>query len=361
MLYFLFLSYINIRYLRKNTSNSLLFNGPKISILVPARNEANNIRRCVLSLLQQNYDNYEVIVIDDNSTDNTLEILQEIQQQHPNLQIISGQPLKSGWFGKAYAMQQLLQHATGEYCLFVDSDTEHKQNMLAFSSSNILQSKADLMSGYTQYTMRNLGEKFILPSIYLMLAMVFPFFLIRSTKTPRNSFSVGMYMMYKTTSLRKLGGFEAVRNDIDEDIMITRHFKKNGLRTHFIDAKSVVVAYMYDSFAAAYQGISKNLYPAADKNLLEAGLIVLLISVLFLLPIALFVESLLIGIPHWLLLLPIAGATIMWSMVMHNRKHPIYYGFTYWLLMLALLAITLTSTKKIAFGKGVLWKGRLVK
>jgi chlorobactene glucosyltransferase len=361
ILYFIVLSCCNMFYLWHNTTLEIQSNGPKVSILIPARNEEQNIERCLMSLVKQSYSKYELIVLDDNSTDSTAKIIKRLQAEYPKIKLLSGQPLATGWHGKAFAMQQLLEAATGEYLLFVDADTVHHHDMLAFSVSNILEKKADLMSGYTKHSMRNWGERLIVPTIYLMMAMVFPFFLIQKSKFARNSFAIGMYMMYRKQALVDIGGFAAVKNEINEDIMMARILKKHKKITTFIDAKSMVTTNMYNSFKAAYQGISKNIFPAADKNIFETILIVVLIFAIFLLPILLFTESVLVGAVNYILLLPIILMLFMWSLVMINRKHSAVYAFTYPIMMAVLLCITLTSTKKIAFGKGVLWKDRFVK
>lgn len=360
-IYFIFLSIANIRFLKKNTVQASVFSGPKISVLIPARNEELNIQKCLLSLVNQQYDNYEIIVLDDNSTDSTARIVNKLCKQCGNIQLIHGKELDPSWFGKPFAMQQLLEHASGEYCIFVDADTEHQPNMIATSLSNILHADAHVMSGYTQYKMQNSGEKIVVPTLYIMMAMVFPFALIKRTKSPRYSFSVGMYMMYQTDALKKLNGFEQVKHEINEDIMITRLFKLNGFKTHFIDAKTIISTHMYNSFSEAYQGICKNIFPAADKNIIETLLIVILIAAIFLLPVILFLFSIVTLQIHLVYIVPVTLMLFMWSLITINRGHPIRYSLIFPVTMAVLLCITISSTKRIAFGKGVLWKDRLVK
>jgi chlorobactene glucosyltransferase len=98
--FFLLLALCNIIEMRWNTKKPDLTNGPLVSVLIPARNEEDNIERCILSLQNQTYQNYEILVIDDNSTDSTYSILERLSEQYSNLRIFHGQPLKKGWFGK---------------------------------------------------------------------------------------------------------------------------------------------------------------------------------------------------------------------------------------------------------------------
>jgi chlorobactene glucosyltransferase len=103
---------------------------PAISILVPARNERKNIKKCIQSLLEQDYENYELLVLDDNSTDETLKILNNTPDENNKLKIIQGKPLPKDWLGKNWTCKQLSEEAKGEYLLFTDADTTHKKNML---------------------------------------------------------------------------------------------------------------------------------------------------------------------------------------------------------------------------------------
>src|SRR3990167_6631377 len=106
--YFLSLTLLNIWFFRKNSFAPTQNTGPKVSVMVPARNEENNIAACLDSLLKQHYQNYEIIVLDDNSTDRTWRILLDYQKRHPDLlKIIKGKSLPKDWYGKPYALQQL--------------------------------------------------------------------------------------------------------------------------------------------------------------------------------------------------------------------------------------------------------------
>ncbi|MFL5627058.1 MAG: glycosyltransferase, partial [Ktedonobacteraceae bacterium] len=128
--------------------------GSRVSIIVPARNEELNIHRCVTSLLEQDYDDYEVIVVDDASTDNTSEILDEITRTHPHadrLWVLRLRDLPEGWAGKPHALHRGVQEAHGHWLLFTDADTWHAPGALRFALTTARQDDIDLLSlGTTQ-------------------------------------------------------------------------------------------------------------------------------------------------------------------------------------------------------------------
>jgi len=121
---------------------------PMVSVLVPARNEALNIAACITSLLEQDYPDFEVIVLNDNSTDETPGILARLSKSHPRLQVLHGSPLPEDWHGKNWACRQLDQAATGELILFTDADTRHTPDMLRASVSALLAEGADLVTAF---------------------------------------------------------------------------------------------------------------------------------------------------------------------------------------------------------------------
>ena len=119
---------------------------PFVSILVPARNEERNIAKCINSLLAQEYPSFEVLVLDDQSTDNTRNILQAIAIQNDKLTILDGTPIPSGYIGKSWACEQLAEQAKGQLFLFTDADTFHNQDCLKSIVTSLIGEKADLIT-----------------------------------------------------------------------------------------------------------------------------------------------------------------------------------------------------------------------
>src|SRR5665647_1163422 len=136
---------------------------PCVSILVPARDEEKSISKCIHSLLGQDYPDYEVIVYDDLSSDNTANILKRIGIDYPGLKILSGTAVPEGFTGKNWACAQLAQHARGDLLLFTDADTEFQPQALQEIVKAMEGEKADLLTGYPRQELGSWGERLLVP------------------------------------------------------------------------------------------------------------------------------------------------------------------------------------------------------
>ena len=146
---------------------------PFVSILIPARNEEHNIGKCVVSVLAQDYPNFEVVVLDDNSEDSTRAILESFAAKDSRVRILKGSALPEGWFGKSWACHQLSQAAKGEIFLFIDADVELSSSALDKSVSAMESGGADFLSLLTSQRLHTVSEKLIMRFI---LGRCFHFF-----------------------------------------------------------------------------------------------------------------------------------------------------------------------------------------
>lgn len=361
-IYFLILTQLNIHFLKCHHYDINTFNGPLLSVLIPARNEEANIANCLESLINQSYQNYEVIVLNDNSTDKTPLIIDQFSKQYKHIRHINGQPLAPGWYGKPYAMQQLLNEANGELVMFIDADTTHHPNALSFSVSQLINNQVDMISAYTYHRMDSLGEKIILPVFYIMMAMILPFILITKSQNPRHSFAIGAYMLYRQSALKRIGGFELVKNEVNEDIIITRLLKKANYKTLFIDAKQYVTTWNYRNFKEAFHGVSKNIFAGVDKNIIQLLGSLCMVSMIIVGPFILLIDGLITHQWHLIIFaLPIAIFTVMWAQVLHNRGQSRWMALLYPAMFFVLITMAIKSSWQTLFGKGINWKSRLVK
>ncbi len=228
--YFLVLSISNVVWLRLSSHEPRLRRGRKVSVLVPARNEETNIRPCIDSLLEQTYSNYEIIVLDDQSTDGTWDIVARYAERFPGrVRAVRGAPLSEGWLGKPHAMQQLAEAATGEYLMFTDADTVHGNESIAWAVTNLEFHKADCLSGYVFQEMNTLGEQFIVPATYIMSAMLLPLWLIAAVPAPGLSFAIGQLLLFRRSAFESVDGYAQVRGEISDDLAIARALEEGGL------------------------------------------------------------------------------------------------------------------------------------
>ena len=207
ILLFILVNFLVNNILFKNTSNYRLQPGiikenPLISVMVPARNEEECIKRCIVSLTKQDYKNIEILVLDDNSTDNTAKIVEELSKKYSNVRFYRGEPLKKGWLGKSYACHQLSKHARGKYIIFTDADTLHFPDSISSAVACLVRYKVDALSVFPMQIMVTMHERMMVPfGNYIILAL-FPLYLMRRAKNALFCTAIGQFMMFKTEVYR---------------------------------------------------------------------------------------------------------------------------------------------------------------
>ncbi|MFZ2413733.1 MAG: glycosyltransferase, partial [Candidatus Cryosericum sp.] len=239
---------------------------PRVSVLVPARNEERSIVQCVTSLLAQDYPNFDVLVLDDGSTDGTRGLLNQIAAGDARLHVLDGQPLPSGWLGKHWACQQLLEHTDGEYVLYVDADTWHDPAAVHNGVSAMLAGDLDLLSAIPHEVTGTFGEMLTVPMTAWSFFALLPMWLAFHTKMPLLASAIGQYMMFRTSSLKEIGGFERVRSNVIDDLALARLVKASGMRWRVVDGTARSSCRMYHGLRECVQGFSKNLYAVFYHN-----------------------------------------------------------------------------------------------
>lgn len=247
-----------IRRLRR--TNSALGEAPIVSVLVPARNEALNIEKCVRSLLAQDYPDFEVIVLDDQSTDETPDILEELRTANPALKIIPGEPLPLGWLGKHWACHQLSQQGRGELLLFTDADTWHEPHALRDSVSALHENQADLLTAFPHEAVITWGEKLTVPMLGFAPLSFIPLFLARLPGLSRLAITIGQFMLFRRSAYDAIGGHEAVREHPLDDVKFGRRILKRGLKWMLVDGTTHVHCRMYRDFDSAVAGFTRSLF-----------------------------------------------------------------------------------------------------
>ncbi len=358
--YFLVLSLSNIVWLRLSSFGPRITRGRMVSVLVPARNEEKTLAACLDSLLQQSYSRYEIVVLDDQSTDATGRIAEQYARRFPDrVRALRGEPLASGWFGKPHAMQQLARHARGDYLLFTDADTVHGPESVAWAVTNMEAHRADCVSGYVFQQMNTMGERFIVPATYIMSAMVLPLWLIAALPAPGLSFAVGQMILFRRRAFEAIGGYERVRGTITDDLAIARELKKAGFREVFLDIRRHVRCRMYDGYRASFNGVSKNIYDFARHRSLFFGAAVTLLVAFVLLPLALLPIQIITGNPATQATLLCVGVFLLtWSLVLYDRGLSWWTPLLYPVLFVHLLYMAWWGVGQAVSGHGVQWKGR---
>lgn len=339
-------------------------NSPLVSVLVPARNEEHNIERCITSLLHQNYDNYELIVLNDGSSDRTGEILERLvhSDNRSLLRVIQGKPLPSGWHGKAWACDQLGKASGGDFLLFTDADTFHFPDSVARSVAAMQESGADLLSMTPRQEMNSFWEKLVVPLIYFILLCYLPLKLVHATPTPSLCFANGQFMMFKRRMYMGIAGHGAVSTDLVEDVWLCRAVKKNGGKVLSYNGMETVSCRMYRNFSEVWEGFSKNLFAGLSYH--SSGLLLLMfITVLvYIAPYGFVIVSAANAdfspVYFWLPLLQIFIALVCRLLIAGCFRQPLTGALLHVFSQIVLLGIAANSFYLVKFGEGALWKGR---
>jgi glycosyltransferase involved in cell wall biosynthesis len=248
---------------------------PVVSVIVPARNEETNLATCLRSLIEHSSPSYEIIVVDDHSTDRTRAIADGF-----SVMVIAADPLPDGWSGKCNAVWSGAKLAKGKWLLFTDADTTHASNSIASGLQEAEDASAAMLSYSPKQEVHNFAERALMPVIFAELATTYRPKDVSNPKSPVAAAN-GQYLLIRREAYDAVGGHAAVAQAILEDVDLARLVKGAGYKLQFRQS-DVVRARMYRSFAQMWEGWTKNLAllflnprSLAAKRLLEFALIVL--------------------------------------------------------------------------------------
>lgn len=351
---------------RENTRAS-----PTVSILVPARNEADHIEECVRSLIGQNYEKLEVLVLDDQSTDETSAIVQHIIDELPaaqksHLRLLHGEPLPQGWTGKNFACYQLAQHAQGDYFLFTDADSVHARQSVSMVINGMQDLDVQFLTAQPRYILHSMGERLAIPLLYFKVFTLLPLMFVRRRPEPILAVANGPLLCFRRSAYEAVGGHKAVKTSILEDNSLARHIKAAGYRMAFVDGLDLVSCYMYDSFAELWDGFSRTFFSFYNYSLVAALAIIILDLALFVVPPLLVLTSLFITLAPLVVLFALSSyilsvlMRILLSFVCtrSQRISTLLLCFLHPVSMLLECLILLNSIRWHYRKMGTVWKGR---
>jgi chlorobactene glucosyltransferase len=339
---------------------------PLISVIIPARNEGRNIRRSVRALLGQSYPNFELIVVDDRSTDDTILILSELSSRDARLHIIHGKEMPPGWAGKPHALVQGVAAAHGEWLCFMDADTFAGLNLLWSSYHMAVAQGADMFSILTKQELGSFWERTILPLVFLGLSFGFPAQHVNDPAKP-DAIANGQFILIRRSVYDRVGGHAAVKDRIDEDKAIAVVVKRSGHRLVIADGRQVASTRMYTTLAEMWEGWTKNIYLGLQDRLwllLFGAFLGLVVSIM--LPLWLFGGLVWLVLGGGLVAFVVAiEAAILWVYLLLKRTQacwafeiPSGYAFTFPLGALVFTLMMFVSAYNVISGRGVSWKGR---
>jgi glycosyltransferase involved in cell wall biosynthesis len=251
---------------------------PRVTIMIPAKDEGERIRACIESALAQDWADFEVIAVDDRSTDNTGAVMDELAARNPKLKVIHiTEPPEAGWTGKNNACHQATLRATGEWLVFVDSDVVLKPDVVTAAMAVVTRKKFDLISLLPRLESHSMWESLLVP---LAASAASSMYLIALTNTQhtKTAFANGQYLMISRAAYDAIGGHKTVADRFCEDVEIARLVKEKGLRPRVSWGIDFCSVRMYSSLPAIIRGWSRIYYAArvgSPWRLLLAGAFVI--------------------------------------------------------------------------------------
>ena len=214
---------------------------PKVSIILPARNEEEFIGKCLDSLLEQDYENYEIIVIDDSSEDSTGKIISEYAEKNSKVIHISANPKPEGWMGKNWACMEGYRKATGELLLFTDADTKHSKNVISLAVAHLISFNLDALTAIPKMLTFDFWTKISLPMISTFLHTKFSALNVNNP-SKKTAYFFGSFFIMKKKTYEKIGMHEGVKHEIIEDGALGRKVKESGYKMKIVRGEHLIDA-----------------------------------------------------------------------------------------------------------------------
>ncbi|MBI5928777.1 MAG: glycosyltransferase [Chloroflexi bacterium] len=233
---------------------------PKVSILVPARNEARNIVPCIESLVSQDYPEFEIIVLNDLSSDETGTLLDSLATQYPNVRVLHGtEDPPKGWNGKSYACHRLAEQATGEWLLFTDADTVHSSASVAQGITQAKKLGVALLSVFPKQITESWGEQIVVSFILDFLPLIAVDLNALWQNGSSTALANGQYLLVNAEAYHAMGGHQAIFNELVDDFALAKQVRLGGYKTAMVSGTSMLSCRMYHNASEVWGGFSKNL------------------------------------------------------------------------------------------------------
>ena len=340
---------------------------PLVSVIVPARNEAHNIERCVRSILASQWPALEVIVVDDRSEDATGALARAMAASDARVRVTDGAPVPDGWFGKQWACAQGASAARGSTLIFTDADTVHAPTLIPRSMHAIRVRALDFLTVGGFQELGTFWERVVMPQVLYMIATRYGGAgAVNRARRSRDKIANGQYMCFTRACYDAIGGHASVRGKAAEDLALAQLVHARGMRGELVMGEHALSTRMYTSLADIVNGWTKNMV-TAGADTLPAGavprlllpLLLLIVPLMHLVPPATLVASLLVPISRSALLWAAVCSTLLlawWSMIYVRafRQSPLYALA----LPVGAVIVLVIVARATVRGRGVEWKGR---
>jgi hypothetical protein len=321
-----------------------------VSVLIPARNEEANIGPAVAAVLANTGVDFEVVVLDDGSTDRTAAILAGIAD--PRLRVIKGMALPAGWSGKQHACANLARAARHDLLVFTDADVRLAPDALRRMAGFMAANDVGLASGFPRQVVQSWLEQLLLPLIHFLLLGYLPMALMRRRVTPGLGAGCGQLFIARRNAYERAGGHEAIRASLHDGITLPRAFRRAGIMTGLFDATAIASCRMYASAAEVWSGLSKNATEGMAKpGALPVWTVILAGGHVLPLLLVLFAPS----VPAMAALVLSLGLRLILAA---RFRQPEASALLHPAGILALLAVQWWSLGRSLLGRPATWRGR---
>ena len=324
---------------------------PFLSVLIPARDEADNLPGLIPALADQTYMNYEVIIYDDHSGDATPQILEDLSRKHHRVKWLMGEGLPEGWTGKNHACHRLAEEAGGDLLLFLDADVSVSPDLLEKAVAYFTHHKLSLLSIFPHQIIHTRGEWLTVPLMNWILLSLLPLILVRLSRRPSFSAANGQFMMFDAAIYRKNQWHRQVKDNLVEDIEINRIMKRKGYPTATLLGNYDIMCRMYSSFREGLHGFAKNVTEFFGGSIFMNLLFtVLVITGVAIIPLG----------PGWPgLIAYILMVLVLRMLISGKSRQSVQKNFLYHIpQMIAFILIVYKGIKVRRKGR-YLWKGRI--
>ncbi len=340
---------------RKPTTNRL------VSVLVPCRNEEETIRDCLDAILSQSYSNLQIVVIDDQSTDDTLSILSEYAEREQRVEVMKNEILPEGWIGKNWACYQLSLHAKGDILLFTDADTTLIESAIREGVASIEYDSASFVTLLPEKRSYIFADKIFWQLIGWSLLSWFPLWGIKNIK---NAISVGFgqYLMFTKDAYLACGGHKAIHDKVLEDFELARSVKAAGLAARIYDGSGRVITRGYSSMKSVQDGYGKAIFAFFRYKSWLFSLVPVFVVMMAIFPISVVISAAIFAMYNWLFWLMLASMLFFmssWVISSLRLGTNVLFALLYPLILLFILWVSLYSFVSAHRGS-ILWKGRRI-
>jgi chlorobactene glucosyltransferase len=345
---------------------------PLISVIIAAKNESQLIERCVTSLRTQTYPNFEIILVDDSSADNTLEIAGKLAATDSRIKVVEAGDKPTGWLGKSWPCQLGFNESKGEIVLFVDADSRFDSRTLNFTIDHFENNCFDMYSISPRIELHGVWSRAIVPLLSSTINLLYPMIKVNDPSNKR-AYVFGTFILVRRSVYKAIGGHERVKNTLVEDAAIGENAKSNGFKLYIEKGNGLVATEWETSFRAIYQGVerifSDSIRSYGPSSVLNSilmfflGLYPIAFIIAFLLehpytsvpwtPVFIFLLSGFIASVLSVIFVLLVVSFELWQITGSIGPYPFLYPIGFLLYISAIL----TTSKKVFTSKPLTWKG----